>query len=349
MKYRKIISLLALILCLAVLVELTGCATSSNRKTRGSRGKVSDATAQAAGEDEGKGRGEGRTRTKGDGGSSKTNDSDYEVYYEDDSGGGTPFLIGLILSIFTSSDDGEKEDRSDQRESYPSEYGEAGNRAWNSYSEFGPYEDGDDDSGENSDGYGSGENSGDDGSAEIRRNNLNAWYSRSRFGGDSIENFTTVTVMYSVYRGTRYRANIGLYYGRGNPGSQQNLQEGIQFLEEGGIDLGARGYLTPGHSLMGVYVLTGFRLGFFDWTYTNPLTVPDGSGGLENLDSDGVGVLVPYIGIGASLLQTKSVHLGVNFTLGGRLTGNKTVEDFENDVFQNVAEYKLNFEASFFF
>jgi hypothetical protein len=340
MKYRKTPSFLALILCLAVLVELTGCATSSNRKTRGSRGKVSDATAQAAGEEEGKGRGEGRTRTKGDGGSSKTDDSDYEVYNEEDSGGGTPFLIGLIMSIFTSSDDGEKEERSNQPESYPSEYGEAGNRAWNSYSEFGPYEDGED---------GSGEQSSDEGGLDIRRSNLNAWYSLSRFGGDSIENFSTVTLMYSVYRGTRYRANIGLYYGRGNPGSQQNLEEGLRFLEEGGIDIGARGYLTPGHSLMGVYVLTGLRLGLLDWTYTNPITVPDGSGGLEDLDSDGVGLFVPYIGIGTSLLQTKSVHLGVNCTLGGRLTGNNTIEDFENDVFQNVAEYKLNFEASFFF
>ena len=341
MKYRKILSLLALILCLAVLVELTGCATSSNRKTRGSRGKLSDATAQAAAEEEGKGRGEGRTRTKGDAGTSKSSDSDYEVYYEEDSGGGTPFLIGLILSIFSGGDDDDKDERNNyNRESYPSEYGDAGNRAWNSYSEFGPYEDGED---------GSGENSGDDGSLDIRRSNLNAWYSLSRFGGDAIENFSTVTLMYSVYRGTRYRANIGLYYGRGNPGSQQNLEEGIRLLEEGGIDIGARGYLTPGHSLMGVYVLTGLRLGLFDWSYTNPITVPDGSGGLEDLDSDGVGVLVPYIGIGASLLQTKSVHLGVNFTLGGRLTGNNTIEDFENDVFQDVAEYKLNFEASFFF
>ncbi len=341
MTYRKNISLLAMILCLAVLVELTGCATSSNRKTRGSRGKLSDATAQAAGEDEGKGREEGRTRTKGDGGSSKTDDSDYEVYYEEDSGGGTPFLIGLILSIFTGGgDDEEKEERNYQRESYPSEYGEAGNRAWNSYSEFGPYEDGED---------GSGEESGDEGGFDIRRSNLNAWYSRSRFGGDSIKNFSAVTLMYSVYRGTRYRANIGLYYGRGNPGSQHNLEEALRSLDEWGIDFGARGYLTPGHSMMGVYVLTGLRLGGMSWSYTNPITVPDGSGGFEDLSSDTVGLLVPYIGIGVSLLQTKSVHFGVNFTLGGRLTGNKTVEDFENDVFQNVAEYKLNFEASFFF
>ena len=95
--------------------------------------------------------------------------------------------------------------------------------------------------------------------------------------------------MYSVYRGTRYRANIGLYFGRGNPGSQQNLEVALRSLDEWGI------------------------------------------------------------GIGASLLQTKSVHLGVNFTAGARFTGNKTIEDFENDVFQTVVEYKLNFEASFFF
>ncbi|MCK9995045.1 MAG: hypothetical protein KAH56_02060 [Candidatus Krumholzibacteria bacterium] len=341
MKHRKILSILALILCLAALVELTGCATSSNSKTRGSRGKLSDATAEAAGKEDGKGRGEGRTRTKDDANTYNNDDSDSEVYHEEDSGGGTPFLIGLILSIFTGGgDDDDKQERNENRKSYPSEYGEAGDRAWNSYSEFGPYEDGED---------GSGEDSGDGGGFDIRRSNLNAWYSLSRFGGDAIENFSTATVMYSVYRGTRYRANIGLYYGRGNPGSQQNLEEGLRYLEEGGIDLGARGYLTPGHSLMGVYVLTGIRLGVMTWTFTNAITVPDGSGGLEDLDSDGAGLLVPYIGIGASLLQTKSVHLGVNFTVGGRFTGNNTFEDFENDVFLDVAEYKLNFEASFFF
>jgi hypothetical protein len=339
-KYRKILNLLALILCLAVLVELTGCATSSNRKTRGSRGKLSDATAEAAGEEEKKGRGEGRTRTKDDANTYNNDDSDYEVYEEEESDGGTPFLIGLILSIFTGGDDDE-EDSYDNRESYPSEYGEAGDRAWNSYSEFGPYEEEED---------GSEGKSGDGGGGlDIRRSNLNAWYSRSRFAGDAIENFSTVTLMYSVYRGTRYRANIGLYYGRGNPGSQQGLQEALRWINEWGLDIGARGYLTPDHSLMGVYVLTGLRLGVMNWSYTNAITVPDGTGGLEQLSNDGLPLFVPYIGIGTSLLQTKSVHLGVNFTLGGRINGNSTIEDFDNDVFQNVAEYKLNFEASFFF
>jgi len=344
MKYRKTLSLLALILCLAVLVELTGCATSSsNRKTRGSRGSLSDATAEAAGEEEQKGRGEGRTRTKGDAGTYNNDDSDYEVYEEEESDGGTPFLIGLILSIFSGGDDDEDE-YYDNRKAYSSEDDEAEDRAYSSYSEFGPYEDKDE---ENDSGKKAGDKGG--GGLDIRRSNLNAWYSRSRFAGDAIENFSTVTLMYSVYRGTRYRANIGLYYGRGNPGSQQNLEEALRWINEWGLDIGARGYLTPDHSLMGVYVLTGLRLGVMNWSYTNALTVPDGTGGLEQLSNDGVALMVPYIGIGTSLVQTKSVHLGVNFTLGGRFTGNETIEKFDNDVFQNTAEYKLNFEASIFF
>ena len=342
MKYRKIFSILALILSLAILVELTGCATGgSNRQSRGSRGKLSDATAEAAGDEEQKGRDQGRTRTKGDGSTYNNDDSNYEVYEEEESDGGTPFLIGLILSIFTGGGDDDKDERNDNRNSYPSEYGEAGDRAWNSYSEFGPYEEEED---------GSGGKSSDGGSGlDIRRSNLNAWYSRSWFAGDTIKNFSTVTLMYSVYRGTRYRANIGLYYGRGNPGSQDNLEEALRWINEWGLDIGARGYLTPDHSLMGVYVLTGLRLGAMSWSYTNAITVPDGTGGLEQLSNDGVALLVPYLGIGTSLVQTKSVHLGINFTVGGRISGNKTFEDFDNDVFQNIAEYKLNFEASIFF
>jgi hypothetical protein len=309
MKYRKILSLLTLILCLVVLMELTGCATSSNRKTVDSPDKLSDATAQAAEEEDEKDRDEGRTKTKDDTNSKKSSSRDYENYFPEDWNIGTRFLVGLFLSIFIGGGDDDKEENNNDN----------------------------------------GEQSGDEGGFGVRRNHMNAWYSLSRFGGDAIKNFSTVTLMYSVYRGYQYRANIGIYYGRGNLGSQHNLEESLQSLEEWGIDFGARGYLTPSRSMMGVYVLTGIRLGGMGWSYTEPINVPEGSGGSEDLSTDAVGLFVPYIGIGVSLVQKKSVHLGVNLTLGGRYMSGTTREEIENVVFQDVAEYKLNFEASFFF
>ena len=60
-------------------------------------------------------------------------------------------------------------------------------------------------------------------------------------------------------------------------------------------------------------------------------------------------IFTPYLGLGTSLLQTKSVHLGLNFTVGGRMTLGKTFKEYDNDVFKNVGEYKLNIEASIFF
>ncbi len=310
MTHQKIISLLTLVLCLAVLMELTGCATSSNPKTVDSGDKLSEPTAQAAEEEDAKDQDEGETKTKDDTNSKKSGSRDYENYFPEDWNIGERFLVGLFLSIFISGGDDDKEESNNDN----------------------------------------GEQSGDEGGFGVRRNHMNAWYSLSRFGGDAIKNFSTVTLMYSVYRGYRFRANFGIYYGRGNLGSQHNLEELLQSIEEWGIDFGARGYLTPSRSMMGVYILTGIRLGGMGWSYTDPINAPEGPGGSEDLSTDdAVGVFVPYIGIGVSLLQKKSVHLGVNLTLGGRYMSGTTREEIENVVFQDVAEYKLNFEASFFF
>ncbi len=335
---QKNIRILALALSLAILASLTGCATGGG----GSRGSLSQATAESAGQKEATDRDEGRTRTKNDTNTSNTsnyssNDDDDYYYEEEESGGGGGFLVGMIMSLFSRDDDDEESQEAPDYYPHLTDYSETGNRTWANNEEVGLYDadesDGDDDGG----------------GLDIKRGNLNFWYSRSQLAGDAIKSFSTFTVMFSGYTGPRYRAHAGLYFGRGKAGSQPNVRDGLRWISEAGIDVGSRGYFTPDHSLLGVYMLVGLRAGILYWSYNTALDATAADGTPEKISKDGLGIFTPYIGLGTSLLQSKTFHLGVNFTVGGRLTINHTLEGYENDIFKHVAEYKLNIEASIFF
>ncbi len=154
--------------------------------------------------------------------------------------------------------------------------------------------------------------------------------------------------MYSRYSGERFRGHLGLYYGEGRLGSQPRIQDGLSGILEYGIDIGGREYLTPNHTFMGFYLLAGVRAGGLDWTYRNAIEVPT-SDGTELIATDAVFLLTPYIGLGGSIVQLKPVHLGASVTWGGRFALFKTLEGFDNDLFRDVGELRLNFEASIYF
>jgi hypothetical protein len=331
-KFRKNLALALLLILLAV---LTGCATGGSS----SRGSLTKATGDAAGKEESKGRGEGRTRTRNDTQArTQQNENNEEYYVEEDSDGGG-FLIGLLVSLFTKDNKEEEYDPYDYL-TYSNPDNTSGEyETWTDADEFGLSPEG-----EGGDGGGDG-----GGGLDIQRSNLNFWFSPSTLGGDAIQGFTTYTLMYSAYTGRRYRAHAGLYYGRGKKGSQPNIQERIRWISEAGIDLGTRGYFTSDRSQLGFYMILGLRAGVTSWSYVNAVEAPNSDGTTESISSDGLWTFVPYVGLGSSLLQTKKVHLGLNFTVGGRLYTNRTIEDYENDLLKDVPEYKLNFEASFFF
>jgi hypothetical protein len=309
------------ILCLAVLVMLTGCATgggSSDSSGGRSRGNLSDAVAQSAQKDDSQGRGNGRTRSRNEASTSDSdeensskdddnswNDDDYQDYAnDDDSDGGGSWLSGLTWGLFSGGDD-------------------------------------DGDSPE------AGAEAGED--AEITRNNLNLWYSKSHLAGDTIQGFSTYSLMYSGFRGPKFRGHLGVYYGRATLGNQDNIQEGIRRISDFGVLTGFRHYFTANHSFMGFYFLMGLDLGVMSWSYTNAIEVPAEDGGTEFISDDDILMLSPSIGLGMSLIQTKVVHFGVSMSTGVRLHLGKTFQEFENDLFKDVGEFQLNLEASIFF
>ncbi len=346
MIYQKNIRMLALAMSLALLASLAGCATGSGSKrshsssgSSGSRGSLTKATSGSTGKEQGESRGEGRTRTRNDTNTSNTdsyssNDDDDYYYEEEDSDGGGGFLVGLILSLFSGGDDDE-EPREEPKPQL-TDYSEFGRRNQVDNGESDSY----DDDRDSSD-YGRDQ--------DIKRSNLNFWYSRSHLAGDAVQGFTNYTFTYSWYTAPRYRAQAGFYFGPGKTGSQPNVKNVFSKISEAGIDIASRGYFTPEHSLLGVYAIVGLRAGAMYWSYYTPLEWVAEDGSVEKISDDGIILFVPYIGLGTSLLQTKSVHVGVNFTLGSRLYTDKTWERYENDLFKHVGEYKLNIEASIFF
>ena len=155
--------------------------------------------------------------------------------------------------------------------------------------------------------------------------------------------------MYGDFPAKRVRVDIGLYAGHGRRGSQPNVQEGIRSINEVGLELNGRFYFTPAHTLMGAYVLGGLRWGILDWNYSKDIAAPDEDGKIQMISGDQVEQVTYFIGLGTSLLQTKAVHLGVSATAGIRVFDPTTFEDFENDLFKDVGEFRLNMVASFHF
>jgi hypothetical protein len=181
----------------------------------------------------------------------------------------------------------------------------------------------------------------------IDRPNLLLGYSQGNPAGDAIGSLSTVSISYSFYQAKRTRLLFGLYGGAGTKGSQPLIQEGIDRLSEFGVDVGARSYLTPRHTLAGVYVLFGVRLGGLFWHYTN--RTQDQVAGADGPTSDTVSAVTPYLGVGCSVVQVKALHFGASVSYGARISGGRTLEEYENDLFPTVEELRWTLDLSVFF
>jgi hypothetical protein len=175
--------------------------------------------------------------------------------------------------------------------------------------------------------------------------------SRSNLAGDAIEGFSDVTLMYagSPDSLSRYAGQLGLYYGRGRLGAREDIQEGIRWISEAGLEIGARRYFARTGHATGFFWLTGLRFGAMWWSYARSFELEDEEGGTVSGSSDGTMYGTPYFGLGASFLPTRSFAIGVSATAGCRFTGNDTFKGLNNDLFKDVGEFSLNFEVAWFF
>jgi len=175
------------------------------------------------------------------------------------------------------------------------------------------------------------------------------WYSQIQLAGDTPPALISASVFISVLPvvpGVCDYVSVGLYYGEGRGARGRDIQDGILLVGELGFEFGFRTYLTSKHTLFGIYWMWGFKTGLLFWEYPDPEAMPVQTGTEKPTTRDAVGVITPYLGLGVSFLQTKRVHLGVNISVGYRVTREMTELEFDNNIFYSpVVEYKLNFEV----
>lgn len=155
---------------------------------------------------------------------------------------------------------------------------------------------------------------------------------------------------YSSQRG-RVEAVIGVGWAPVDEGSElrNSLEDNVIILS---IGVAGKYYFTPRHTFLGNYFLGGLSLNLMLWKYKNPIEadVYDDYGnvtGTEEIDSDHIGGLDIYLGIGFNLAQTRRFQLGVEAVPGILLWGIQTHEGFDNDVFKAAAYAKLKVVVNF--
>jgi hypothetical protein len=160
---------------------------------------------------------------------------------------------------------------------------------------------------------------------------LTFWYSRSQFAGDTPPGFSSFNLMVSFHDDDEnFQDYIGLYYGRGRAARGRELQDGLDQVSEAGFEVGWHFFMTPEHYPIKVYWIFGARYGWLFWSQSG--------------SSDVVGTGIPYLGVGASLLQSGKFSLGINVTVGQRITNHR----YEGELFTPiVTESKVSIEINF--
>jgi hypothetical protein len=95
---------------------------------------------------------------------------------------------------------------------------------------------------------------------------------------------------------------------------------------------------TPRYTFLGCYLTVGLAYDWMGWSYKHDIEV-DG----RSIDSDWLGGIEVFAGMGFNLAQTRHYHFGVEVLPAYVLWSGTTNEGFSNDVFDNLAMMKLRF------
>jgi hypothetical protein len=121
--------------------------------------------------------------------------------------------------------------------------------------------------------------------------------------------------------------------------------QGLTHGNDLALDVSGRYYLTAGHTFMGLYPLAGVRFGTLFWSFRKDIhVVVDGEN--RSIGNDFVNWWAFYAGAGASLIQTRHFHLGVNVVGGVRLYDDRTFEGLQNDLFPSTGFSQIGLEAT---
>jgi len=167
-------------------------------------------------------------------------------------------------------------------------------------------------------------------------------------GGHEFEGFGLGGLDIGGFVTPRWRLDLGLLVLSPNLTSASVAGQGLKDELELAADFSVRYYLTPPHTLMGVYPLAGARVGTLFWSYRKPVDVI-ADGGPKTIEDDFLNYFALYGGMGVSLVQARHFHTGLNLTAGVRGYDRTTFEGFRNDLFPAAGYTQLVFEATFRF
>ena len=152
-------------------------------------------------------------------------------------------------------------------------------------------------------------------------------------GGDHYGGLGTGGVMIGIFPESRVRLDAGFYLTRANFTAASGLRESFEKTHELTFELSCRYYLTPEHTLVGIYPIGGLQYTTLYWDYATPIVV-EKDGDKKNVRHDNLQLGAPFVGLGTSLIQTRHLHLGGRVIGGVRLHADHTHQGFDNDIFE---------------
>jgi hypothetical protein len=141
--------------------------------------------------------------------------------------------------------------------------------------------------------------------------------------------------------------NLQVLYSRPRLDPARGLDASISKIEEVALDLSVRGYLTASHTFAGVYVGGGYRIGLMLWDWRNPIQVPNDAGGFDEIGNDSIVTHSFHVDLGVSPVQLAHFHVGCHGVYGLKLYANSTLQNFQNDLFQNVGFGQILFDVAY--
>ena len=150
-------------------------------------------------------------------------------------------------------------------------------------------------------------------------------------GGRSYDGFGGVGLDLGGFIGSRWRADLVGSATSVNFAGQSVAGQSFNNEMELAVDINTRFYVTPAHTLMGLYPIIGTRIGTLFWDLARPITVTE-NGDPKIVKSDWVNYMSFYGGAGVSLMQIRHMHVGLNVTGGIKIYGWQTNQGFSNDL-----------------
>lgn len=149
-------------------------------------------------------------------------------------------------------------------------------------------------------------------------------------GGGRYDGIETYGLSGGNYEGTRSRWEIRLtasdVYFKGESRLDQAFKNAFDLEINGAY----RWYLTPPNTFMGVYATAGGGTGTVFWDYAGPVPVVK-DGVATTVADDRINHFDVFTGVGASLMQTRHLHVGACLNGGVRFYGWHTYNGFDNN------------------